>query len=258
MTRRILPLLVLCCLPLAGCPGRFERPADFIDDPQVFLRDLQAHAEHVQSLTGELSLEVWREGDRVRFKQLVAIKQPDRLRIDALSPFGSPVSTLVSDGARISIYDMEEKRFQQGPATPRNLSRLVPVSLEPEELSALLRGTVPVIRHTGARIGWDAKEGRYQLDLEGDERLQRIWFEPEARRPTATEVWRRGRLDYAARLGDYERTDGVALPRRVRVEVPADEMRVDIRVVEHRINPELDDEVFQLEAPRGIPVEPLP
>lgn len=250
--------LLLAMFSLTGCPEAHRRPEDFSSDPEPLLAAIARRAAAVRSLTGQLHLEVWHKSERVRLRQLVAVRQPDRLRIDSLSPFDQPLSTLVSDGRTLSLYSLEEKRFWQGGATPANLARLVPIAMAPESLSALLRGTLPVIRHQTATVGWNGEEGWYQLDLEGQGgRRQRIFLEPGTLRVAGAQEWVGDVLQYRARLGDYSGTADDAVPRRMRLEAPGDDLRIDVEVVDHRLNPELPDAAFVLDPPRGIRVEPF-
>ncbi len=258
MRRLTTSLLALgVTLSLWGCPTRYARPDDYSPDPERLLHAIASRAESVKSLTAELHLEVWRGSERVRIEQMIALRQPDRLRIDSLSPFGQPLSTLVSDGAALSIYDLGAKRFFTGAASPKNLARLLPVALDPQELSAFLRGGVPTGRHDEASVSWDDSTGHYLLDLRRAEARQQVRFEPKSLRVVGVSAWRGDTLRYTARFGDFTSEGPEALPRRVRLEAPSEELRVDLKVVGHQLNPDLPDEAFVLEPPRGIPVEPL-
>ncbi len=257
ITRLSLTLMVLATVTLVGCPGRFARPDDFQADPAPLLAAVATRGEQVRSLTAQLRLEVWHGSERVKLRQLVAVRRPDHLRVDSLSPFDQPLSTLVSDGERLRIYALDEHRFYEGPATPRNLGKLMPIRLEPHELNDLLRGVVPVMPHTQAKVGWNADEGWYQLDLEGPGGRQRIHFEPKGRRVVQTTVWRGDAVRWKARLGRFDGEGPGALPTRLRFEAPAEELRIDVEVVDHRQNPDLPDAAFELEVPRGVQVEAL-
>lgn len=199
---------------------------------------------------------MWRDGERIKLRQLVAVQHPDKLRIDLLSPFEQPLVTLTSDGRTLSIYDLEKKRFSQGRASQGNLARLIPVRLAPDALGALLRGSLPVIEHETATVGWDGDNGWYQLDLQGKTRRQRIHLEPKALRVVQAREWLGNEQVYTARLGDYSGTGDTALPRRMRLTAPGD-IRVDAAVVDHQVNIDLPAEAFVLAPPVGIPIEPL-
>lgn len=244
-------------LVLTGCPTRIPPPADFDDDPARLMAAVERRAAAVQTLSGELSIEAWRDDERVRLKQLIAVDGQGRVRIDALSPFGQPLSTLVSDGSRLMIYSLEDKTFRVGAATPENLARLLPVRIEPEALSALLRGAVPVMAHDRATVTWNDHAGAYRLELEQGGRMQQVEFEPAGLRVVGLRMFDGERLRYRARFGDYSGDGDAVIPRRMRFEVPDESVRIDLSVVDFTLNPELPPEAFMLEAPRGVRVEAL-
>lgn len=242
---------------LIGCPTIHPQPADYSDDPARLLAAVERRSAAVERLSGELAIEAWHGDERVRLKQLIAVDGKGRVRIDALSPFGQPLSTLVSDGSRLMIYSMEDKVFRIGAATPENLARLLPVEIEPEALSALLRGAVPIMAHERAAVAWAGRDNAYRLDLERPGRLQQVDFEPEALRVVALRVSENGRLRYRARFGDYSGAGDAVIPRRIRFEVPDESVRIDLSVVDYTVNPDLPEEAFVLEPPRGVRVEAL-
>lgn len=249
--------LSLAVLVTACSGARQARPDDAIDDPRVILAALEKRGEAIRALTAELGLEVWREGDRVRLRQLVLAQKPDRVRIDTLSPFDQPLTMMASNGEIITIYSLEEKRFWRGPATPENLARLLPLRMESEEMSSLLRGSVPLIRYDDVGLGWDDERGCYLLTLRGPTRRQRLCVEPKALRVAESRVWRGDELLYRARFGQYEDAGPVAIPRRMRFEVPAESQRIDIEVRDVTVDPDPPADAFHIDPPRGIEVEPL-
>lgn len=253
-----LALLALALTTLTGCPGpQYARPDDFSDDPAPLLAAVERRARAIQRLSGELAIEAWRDDERVRLRQLIAVDGRGRVRIDALSPFGQPLSTLVSDGSRLMIYSLEDKTFRIGAATPENMARLLPIRLEPEALSALLRGAVPILPHDRATVSWNGDTGAYRLELVRGARTQQIELEPAALRVVGLRMFDGDRLRYRARFGDYSGDGDAVVPRRMRFEVPAEDVRIDLSVVDFTIDPDLPDEAFVLEAPRGVRVEAL-
>ncbi len=250
-------LFATCLLFLSGCGALIPKPTDYSDDTSRLLQAVERRAQAVQSVSGELKSEVWQGSKRVKAKQLIATDPNGRLRIEVLSPFGSPITTLVSDGTRLMIYAAQEKRFFIGPSTPENLARLLPIRLSPSELGGVIRGAMPLIEHTSARVDWNDKTGRYQLLLANDQRRQVVEFEPKYLRVTSIRTLAGDQLIYQVTFGDYTGTGDGIIPKRVLFEVPADELRVDMTVTSHRLNPTLPDAAFHLAPPRGIPVEAL-
>lgn len=243
-------------LALGACGGRYPRPDNALENPAVVIAHVQKQSDALETLTGLLALEVWRDSERVRLRQLIVVARPDKLRVDTLSPFEQPLSMMASDGETVSIYSLEERRFWRGPSTPRNLARLVPLRLEGEELASVLRGGVPLIDHQQVAMDWDADVGCYAVTLTGVARRQRLCVEPEHLRVLESRVWRGDTLQYKARFGQYSDEEG-GIPTRLRFEVPEDDLQVDVQVVDHKRNPTVAADAFIVEPPRGIEVETL-
>ena len=242
-------------LMVVGCGGTIPRPDNYSADPERLLVAIQDRDAAVKSITAELAVEVWLKNDRIKGRQMMAADSDGRLRIDVLTPFGQPLSTLVSDGARIILYSMRERRVLIGPATPENLNRLIPIQLSPEELSKLMRGVTPLIKHQDASVSWQSDRGRYVLTVTAGSVRQVVEMEPEHLRVTSIEKYSDEQKIYQAKLGQYTGTGDAILPRRIRFEVTRDALKVDLVVKESRVNPTLPEAAFHLDPPRGIPIE---
>lgn len=250
-------LLLACLLPLlTACPGRFTRPEQDLTADEAYAA-LQRRGGQIKTLNAMASLEAWREDERVRFRQFLLLERPDKLRVDTLSPFDQPIAVTTSDGQTVSVYNLESKRFLQGPATPENLARLLNLKMDGEELVALVGGGVPLVTPIEQSLDWDADVGRWRLDIKGVRRRQRILLEPDRLRITSTTVWQGDAVQYIVTMGQYGGAPPEEIPQRLRVEVPTDKLRVDIKVKDFTLNEALDPEAFTLTPPAGIQVEPL-
>ncbi len=187
--------------------------------------------------------------------EFLALDDQGRLRFDLLTPFGQPLTTVVSDGEQLSVYELETKRFRVGEATAENLASLVPVDLSPSELVAVLRGRPPQIRHDEAQLSWNAQRGWYRLELTNGRDRQLIELAPANFVVMRIRHWRDQALRYDARFADYHGEQNIQFPIRMRFEFPPSKSRVDIEMVSHEINPVLPPETFQLVPPRGIKAE---
>jgi len=205
----------------------------------------------------EVKLDIWQADQRIKITQFIATDDQGRLRLEVISPFGQPIKTLVSDGSRLMIYAADEKRFFLGAASPENLARLLPVNIGPDELSSLLRGSIPLITFQSSTVDWNDETGRYRLTLKSQTRRQVVEFEPEYFRATRLRTWVAGTLAYEVTFGKYSGTDATAIPQRILFAVPAKKLRADLSVLHLTVNPSLPNEAFQLNAPRGIKVEPI-
>ncbi len=251
--RFVLQTIVLVFI--AGCGGRQSQPADFNPDPSPFIQRIKERNEAIKSLTAELTVELWKGTDRLRFSQMVAVDSSQRLRIDALSPMGSPISTMVSDGGRLMLYAVSEKRFFIGESSPENLAQLLPVPLDPSELSMLLRGAIPLMDADESLVEWDSDAGQPVLVRVGQTGRQKISFHSTGGQVLQIRRWNGEALSYDVRFARYEGKAPLEVPRRIRLKVPRGKIEVDMTVKNHRLNIDLPLETFQLKPPRGVVVQ---
>ena len=79
-----------------------------------------------------------------------------------------------------------------------------------------------------------------------------IFFRESDLTPRLVELYREGELELRLSLARY--TDAEPkIPRRLRIEIPKREIKVEIELKEMTLNPELPDEAFAVEAPPGVP-----
>ena len=111
------------------------------------------HATYACSrgVSAEAKLDYIGPRGRVRGNMLYLTAVPDRVRLDLSSPFGATLSTLTSDGKRLSLLDLRQKRIHLRPR-----ERLQPRALHAGAAAAarvlvdLLRGEAPVLVHAPA------------------------------------------------------------------------------------------------------------
>ena len=246
-------LLVLGSLCFSACGGSFPAPQSFSPDAARYHSVLSERAEAIKSLSGELGVEIWEGGDRVAIRQLFAARPPQQLRMDTLTPFEQPLATLIYNDQLLALHDIEKGRFSVGGASPELFERLTRVRVSPAEMSALLSGQTPRIQRSGGVVEWDSGKGRALLTLtRGDER-QRIFFEESTRTPRLIELYRAGELTARVSLADYTAQEP-RLPQRLRVEVPKAEVRVDIKLKDFTLNPDLPEVAFEIKPPPGLTV----
>jgi outer membrane lipoprotein-sorting protein len=252
--------LLLAMLVTAGCPppAPVERPYA-PPTGQELLTALRARADRIATLRAEARAdEMGPGGERVKVTVNLLFARPGKMRIEAESPLGGTVATLVADGQRFALLDTRENRFLAGPARACNVARLIRVELPPEELVSTMMGGAPLDGEV-AGVGWDKSHGgREVLDLRapdgGSERLLlgngRNWDILEAERRDAG-----GTVRWRIRHEDFEDVGGLRLPRRTTLEEPPHKADVRIRYREVTPNVDVKPAQFQLEPPAGLKVE---
>src|SRR4051812_18425481 len=108
MCRRLAFVLLLC-----GCPAPppVARPYPPPSAEQL-LQALQSRADKLQSLSAEGRADEMGQGaERVKVSINVLVAQGGRLRLEAESPLGGTVATLVTDGQQFQLLDSRNNRF---------------------------------------------------------------------------------------------------------------------------------------------------
>ncbi len=242
-----------------GCSG--HPPRYPITDPAMALRHVSARDERFRRLRAHGSADHFGPQGRIRGEVFVFVERPSRVRVDTRA-FGNTVSTLLSDGRHLAMADLRGGNFYVGEARPCVAAQLLGIPMESAEVVAVLGGGPPLI--TGdRRIRWD--DGHYVVDIAGDGGAgESLWMEitdaeregarPEAQHPRPTRAEMRDARGVRAVLTfeDYTEFEGVAFPRRVRVEMERDGIDLLVRYREVTIDPELPGDVFDQTPPPGL------
>lgn len=263
-TRLALPFLAASLAVLTACPHRVRfGPEGEITEPQQLLRLLDERADKVQGIKAEAKARIQTPAQSGSVGEFIAAQRPDKLHLETLDFFGKPVAVLAADGERFALYNAEEAAYYTGPATAANVSRLLPLVLDPREAAAILLGEIPRIPAEQARLEIDPDARAYLLTLQSGPVTQRIWVGTEDYRPLRSEL--RGRRAYDLRFGDYQLVEETIFPMEVQISSvdargePAG-VEVGLKYKDLEINPPVDPGLFILAQPpntRRVEVGPL-
>jgi hypothetical protein len=283
-------LWTLCIsVALMGC-GAAAPPGSQVPSAQAALDRLRATGRCEVAIQATAKIDDSGEHGRVRGDLLMFAAVPARMRMDAISPFGSTLLTLTSDGRGFSLADFRAKRFLQGPATACNIARLTHVPVPPHALVDLLRGQAPLLKHApeGATVVWSSR-GYYLIKVtstrDATEELHiaprpddwnKPWTDQRMRLLDVT-VRQYGDVLYHADLGNHsvaamgkERVDALGvdpplppsgpfcdaeIPKHIHLEVPGPNDDVAFRYDEITWNPPLPDGIFRQPTPAGLNAE---
>lgn len=278
------------CVAVTGCV-RSAPPSRF-PDAQSLLARLHEQQSCSRGLSGEGKLDYFGKEGRIRGSVLFMTSSPDRVRLDVVSPFGATISTLTSNGKDFSLYDLRQKVFLHGPANACNLGQFTHVPMPPHALVSLLRGEPPLLAHAPeqATLAWEG--GRYVVRIASKySATEEIAISPsdaDYDKPYAkqhvtlssVEVRQQNYVLYRAELEQHDVAstapprsdpDGIdpdlppsgpvchaSVPRRLHLEVPAEEQDLVLSVSETAHNPPLQTGVFEQRPPGGVVVRSSP
>jgi hypothetical protein len=160
---------VAFALSLAGCGGA---PRSKFPDAAAAIARMRATHACSLGLVGEAKADFMDSRGRVRGNVSILAALPDRTRLDVFSPFGVSLSTLTTDQGQFAFFDLEQKSYIEGPASPCNIARFTQVPMPPFALVQLLRGEAPVLKHASGQtnLAWSSGffgGGRYRVEVRG-------------------------------------------------------------------------------------------
>jgi outer membrane lipoprotein-sorting protein len=245
-------LLAAALAALAACAPPHAPPPDLSLDPAELLAQVKGEQAKVRSVRGEARVRV--EGEKLKgaVRELVAAGKPDRLRVDTLDFFGNPVAKLATSGGRFTLYDARARVVYRGAATPRNLSRLVPLPLPADVLVTILCGSAPLI--DGRPAAAEPGKGVVVLELAGDGRKQRLEIGEHA---AVERSDLDGRGGYALRFEHFRSRPGGRLPNDLVLHSADPSVKLELHWTDVEVNADLEESMFRIDPPRGARVVDL-
>lgn len=172
--RRCSSLIVFIILGLgafSAC-GPVPPPRDAYTKAPDIIADLEARRANIKSFRITGRVDHFGEQHRIQGKTFFFAVLPNQLRIELVSPFGSPLNVLTINGDIFALHDLREGRYLTGPAKPCNIARLVRIPLPREDVVRILIGYTPLIEGK-SEVTWDTK-GFYRVTITDGERTQRL------------------------------------------------------------------------------------
>lgn len=244
-----------------GARGRLALPSgageEDADGAAVFARASTA-CRQVRTLTAEIGLSGSANGRRVRGRLLAGVERPDRLRLEALAPFGAPVFVLVARDGRGRLWIPRERSAVTDAPVSALVNAVAGLSPSGEELVALLTGCVAAADAAPAQVrkfggGW--RSARF---ADGSA----VWLVDDAggARIVAGTLGGHGSAQGAMQVEYANHLNG--LPRTVRLVAGGTGRTTDLtlRLTGVELNVDLDAAAFELALPadvRAVSVEEL-
>ena len=223
---------------------------------------MRAAQDRVRSVEGRARVGLDGPDGKGGVEQFLAAEKPGRVRVEVYDFFGNVLAVLAVDGGRLALFDAREKVFVQGPATPENVARLVPVALTPEALATLLCGSVPLL--DGAAVSAEPGDGVMVLTLRSADREQRLEIGPGAAILSARERRLTSALEAPgapalldADLSVHRTRGGARVPTDVSARAPQARVALELHWRELTVNAPVDPALFRLAPPAGARIVDL-
>jgi len=165
LLHRTLPLFGIAALGfvLSGCAGHTPPVPPFYDSPDAALRALAATPPGKQAFTSTARIEINHQGDRYPLKVAVMMKRPAFLRLESIPLMGPPDLFLSVAEGELRVFLPGKAAFYIGRATPRNISRFLPVFMPAADMISLLMGVPPEDAEETQSLGGEQEKGLYRV-----------------------------------------------------------------------------------------------
>jgi outer membrane lipoprotein-sorting protein len=246
------PLLLSACAALPPLP-----PA--VPPAQEVLQQVKARQAAVLGLKGLARVKVSSPEKSFSNQQVLFARRPGFLRVESLSPLGTPLLSLVTDGKEIRLYNPGENKYYRGGWRSDSLSFAFPLALPPEEVVLFLLGGVPLAEQEAVSLRPESKEGLWILDLlsPGRSEAQTLWVHPQTFHILRADL-KRPESSYQLVYSDFRRVKEILFPHQMRLLAEDQKLRISAEFPEVDLNPEWGDQDFSLPVPRGATVLPWP
>ena len=185
----------------------------------------------------------------------LVLRQPDSLRLEPLSPFGTPLVVVVARGASFRAYSPSRNAVYMGRTNRRGIERILGIPLDSEIFIKLLLGDWVVVLGGEENLELKKPGSVYVLKTRrGFEGVVSgfVELEPRDLHPVKMEIRTQGGA-IAVRYGGFLKTGEVWRPSQVEILGPGGKNRLHISYPadEGAVDTALPDELFRLKPPRG-------
>ncbi len=248
-------LIATAVIWCAGGCGGSSCPRSLPAAPETGLQAQHQQLLSLSAFDGEARLEVRSEARRLKARVLFFVRPPNKVRIDVMTQFG-PVLSFASDGEHITLLDLEQNRFVQGPACPENIARFIGIALNPEALVLLLGGSVPLLDAAATEATYCEGDGlaarrftagavRQELGFAAERGAPATWL------PRTASLYEHDQPVWRATLERYNRYPlpdgtGLWLPETIEINSPAYAARLRLQTRERRFGKSVPDSTFSL------------
>ncbi len=211
---------------------------------------LDQRREGLASVKALASAELIRSGRKQTYEDVgIVFDARHRLRVEAFSPLGQSLFTLVGNGQELLLRRDDGKVVKAG---HQGMEKIIGVPIDTEELCAALSGNMPASPSATVVRSFREPDGSIVFEQTNGDLRRRFFVQvPEAGQGqdiwiTASERYRSDRLVYRVQYGRGERIAQYLFPKTVKIEDPARKTSITVVYSDVELNGTLADDVFLL------------
>lgn len=252
--RKSIPAFCLFLLAVCGC-AMAPKMTDRMDfhSPEAALKHIAERIPDNVALQTLASIQMTTREGRYPLKLALLLKKPASLRVEAIPLFGTPAFFLSVHDQTLKVFLTGTRVFYTGRATLDNIARFLPLSMDPEEMVAVLMGTGPPTYGQNTFLQGRTEGEHYRIDTGEPLKRQSLWLRMTDGFLERLEVYQDQGVSYRARFEDPLRVEGAVLPQKTTLVFEGEGgATITIRFADIRFLKQPDPAIFDLTAPLGI------
>jgi len=251
LTTALFVLLLTACAPVQ--PKRGEPVSQSFANG--LMQEWADNTALISSVQGLAKVEVKAPMTSINGTQVIIVEKPDRLRAEALNPFGLPQVSLTAAAGQLGVLLTAQNLYYTGAATSENLEQFVHVPLNVPDLVSLLLYQPPVIDAWKVKA-FDLKDGGWLLVRYGTLQRQELVFN-QYRQLVEVSYFKNNDLLVKAKYAKF-REQGGLYPVLLTLDLPEKYATVTLEFSDVETNGRLRPGIFDLAPPVGAKVIYLP
>ncbi len=218
---------------------------DQIKELNQFFEQVSQRREKIKTIFLEAKADIFQRGNRVRGRLMMSTKRPGMARVDTISPFELPISTLIIKDNELSFYNLKYNKHYHGPASERNISRFLPIRLNMEQFIDMLSGISPMIKFKEHTLKYNKKDATYDIVLIGDGQKQYIKYIAATLQIKKMTIYKKGKKRFYIEFSDFREKDGIKYARKILFEDFVKKSKAKLKITEIDFNKSQDDSVYE-------------
>lgn len=243
--------LLACAMVSACSAAEIQLPAGGPQSAEDVLARALARSLP-KTAQGMARLDAYLKSERRSVDLIVILAMPDQVQLQAVSPTLDMLAVMATDGQRFVSFERGGANCSIGDACPRNMARLVPIALSPQQLVPALLGRPPVLDRPEKQLQWDGKRELYVVTVGRDTGThQQVFVSPKDFRIVGTVLFEK-----TERIASIEYIGAGRVPDSLVYKAKDLDVKVEMRKID--LDVPADAEAFAPACPDGMLRQEMP
>jgi len=212
---------------------------------EKFFDSINQRRKKIKSIQIEAKADTFNKGKRVRGKLMMSTTRPDMLRVDTLSPFDQPISTMLVSNNQLFFYNFEQKKQYYGVASTKNLSLFLPIRISLKQFIDMFSGISPVIPYKKYEFKYIDKTAEYELILLNDEIMQKIKYIASDLQISSVEFYKNNKKTLSIKFSNIKKSNNFNYAKKIYFEDFNSKSKLKLIITDIEYNGEVDNSIYE-------------